>query len=86
MAQVRKTRTQFIADCLLWAFMIAVVFTLIVGSANAQPIQPDAVTVVEKPPVNRNVKKYHKANKKQFKCSACPDKGIKKFLPKKWRK
>jgi hypothetical protein len=79
-----KTRGQFIMDIILWAFMVVVVFILMVGSANAQPIQSEVVTVSQKGK-NPYLKKYHKQNRKNFKCSACPDRGLKRLLPKSWR-
>ncbi len=34
---------------------------------------------------NKEVRKYHRKNKKQFKCSLCPPRGLKKLVPKRWR-
>jgi TRAP-type C4-dicarboxylate transport system permease small subunit len=86
MSQVKKTKAQFIMDLAVWLFMAIIVFVFIIGGAKAQPINYNQITAIEKPPVNKNLKKYHKQNKKRFKCSACPDRGLKKLLPKSWRR
>ena len=77
--------TQRVSDFALWLIIAVFTVFLVMGSINAQPIRDNATTITEWHK-NRNIKRYHKANNKRFKCSACPDKGIKKFLPKKWRK
>ena len=59
-----------------WVVMIlAVVFM-----CNTQPSQAaslEATTKIAPKYKNDNVRKYHKANKKRFQCTACPKK---KFL------
>jgi hypothetical protein len=75
---------QKVSDFALWLIIAVFALFLTFGSLNAQPIENNSTTLTEWRK-NKNLKKYHKQNNKNFKCSACPDRGIKKLLPKKWR-
>jgi lauroyl/myristoyl acyltransferase len=73
-----------VSNFAMWLIIAVFALFLMVGSANAQPVQSEVVTVSQKGK-NPYLKKYHKQNRKNFKCSACPDKGFRKLLPKSWR-
>ena len=66
-------KTQKIANLILWVIMFSVLFAF----------SPEVRA--EKQPVNKEVRKYHRQAKKNFHCSLCPAKGLRKFIPKRWR-
>ena len=77
-------KTQSITTIGLWLIILAVVaFTML----NATPSKAENLNALEakEMPKNTYVKKYHRKNNRTFTCSLCPAKGIKKFVPKKWR-
>lgn len=76
-----------------WAIMIAAFMFMVMVSSYA--VATPAVTGIGAvgsvsevggfPHENREVRKYHRRNKKAFHCSLCPAKGLKKLMPKRWR-
>jgi len=82
--------TQKMVDVAMW--MIIGMFVLFIGMSSAKAEMPTEAPVIEKVcnygpngGVNRNVKKYHRQNRRNFHCSLCPATGLRKFIPKRWR-
>lgn len=73
-------KAQSITTKALWLIILAILaFTLLNPTkSKAETLKSvEALEMVQKPKYkNDNVRKYHKANKKRFQCTACPRRGL----------
>jgi hypothetical protein len=66
-----------VLDVVIIAFVAIILMVIFTPSAKAETLS-EVSELSEKPKYkNDNVRKYHKANKKRFQCTACPKR---KFL------